>query len=302
MKPWMTFRRLESFFLICLDRVARICSCSSATVASRSIFVSASRTASAPILATKESSPYSSSAWRYSVSVRSCLLLERGLARVDHHVVLVVDDALERAGGHVEQQAEAARHALQEPDVGDRHGELDVAHALAAHAGDRHLDAAAVADHVLVLDALVLAAGALVVAHRAEDLLAEQAARLGLEGAVVDRLGILDLALATTCGCVSGEATVMDTQSNGLSSRPRTERASSRVCGGCRAGWIMECFPELSLMGRRGVRPAAQAPRLSASRFCSLMSRPRDWISLMRTLKDSGVPACSVLSPLTSDS
>jgi hypothetical protein len=32
---------------------------------------SASRTASAPIFATKESSPYSSSAWRYSVSVRS---------------------------------------------------------------------------------------------------------------------------------------------------------------------------------------------------------------------------------------
>ena len=126
--------------------------------------------------------------------------LERGLARIDHHEVLVVDDALERAGGHVEQEAEAARHALEEPDVRDRHGQLDVAHALAADARDRHLDAAAVADDVLVLDALVLSAGALVVAHRPEDLLAEEAARLGLEGAVVDRLGILDLALATTCG------------------------------------------------------------------------------------------------------
>ena len=74
-------------------------------------------------------------------------------------------------------------------------GQLDVAHALAANAGDRHLDAAAIADDVLVLDPLVLAAGALVVAHRAEDLLAEEAARLGLEGAVVDRFGILHLAL-----------------------------------------------------------------------------------------------------------
>ena len=78
--------------------------------------------------------------------------------------------------------------------MGDGHGQLDVAHALAADAGDGHLDAAAVADDVLVLDALVFSAGALVVAHRAEDLLAEQAARLGLEGAVVDGLGILDLA------------------------------------------------------------------------------------------------------------
>jgi hypothetical protein len=121
--------------------------------------------------------------------------LERGLARIDHHVVLVVDDALEGARGHVEQQAEAARHALEEPDVGYGHGEFDVAHALAANAGDGDFDAAAVADDVLVLDALVLAAGALVVTHRPEDLLAEQAAWLGLERPVVDRLGILDLAL-----------------------------------------------------------------------------------------------------------
>ena len=88
--------------------------------------------------------------------------------------------------------------------MGDRHGQLDVAHALATDAGEGHFDAAAVADDVLVLDALVLAAGALVVARRAEDLLAEETARLGLEGAVVDRLGILDLALATTCGWSRG--------------------------------------------------------------------------------------------------
>jgi hypothetical protein len=79
--------------------------------------------------------------------------------------------------------------------VGDGNGELDVAHALAADAGDGHLDAAAIAHDILVFDALVFSAGALVVAHRAEDLLAEKTARLGLEGAVVDGLGILDLTL-----------------------------------------------------------------------------------------------------------
>jgi hypothetical protein len=58
-----------------------------------------------------------------------------------------------------------------------------------------YLDDAAIADDVLVLDAFVLAASALVVAHRAEDLLAEETAWLGLEGAVVDGLRVLDLAL-----------------------------------------------------------------------------------------------------------
>ena len=75
---------------------------------------------------------------------------------------------------------------------------------------ERHFDAAAVADDALVLDALVLSAGALPVTGRTEDPLAEETALLRLERAVVDRLRILDLALATTSGSVSGEATVMD--------------------------------------------------------------------------------------------
>jgi hypothetical protein len=45
-----------------------------------------------------------------------------------------------------------------------------------------------------MLHALVLAAQALVVLDRAEDRRAEQAVTLGLEGAVIDRLGLLDLA------------------------------------------------------------------------------------------------------------
>ena len=119
---------------------------------------------------------------------------ERGLARIDDHVVLIVDNALEGAGGHIEQEAEAAWHALEEPDVGNRDCELDVAHALAAHAGNRHLDAATIADDVFVFNALVFPARALVVADRAEDLLAEKTTWLGLESAVIDGLGVLNLA------------------------------------------------------------------------------------------------------------
>src|SRR6185295_2850967 len=50
-------------------------------------------------------------------------------------------------------------------------------------------------DDALVLHALVLAAQALVVLDRPEDARAEQAVTLRLERAVVDRLGLLDLAV-----------------------------------------------------------------------------------------------------------
>src|SRR5512134_912969 len=70
-----------------------------------------------------------------------------------------------------------------------------MAHALAPHLGLSHLDAALLADHAAMLQALVLAAQALVVLDRPEDLRAEQAIAFRLERAVVDRLRLLDLAV-----------------------------------------------------------------------------------------------------------
>ena len=73
-------------------------------------------------------------------------------------------------------------------------GEVDVAHALAAHLGQRDFRAALLADHATVLHALVLAAQALVVLDRTEDRGAEQAVALGLERAVIDRFRLLHFA------------------------------------------------------------------------------------------------------------
>src|SRR5205085_4958766 len=101
-----------------------------------------------------------------------------------------VQDLLELARGDVEQIADAARDALEEPDVRDGSGQVDVPHALAAHLLPGHLDAAALADDALVADALVLPAVALPVLRGTEDALAEQAVLLGLERAVVDGLGL----------------------------------------------------------------------------------------------------------------
>src|SRR3978361_2143656 len=109
------------------------------------------------------------------------------------HVRREVDDLLEVLGRQVEQVAQARGNALEEPDVGDRRRQLDVAHPLTTHLGASDLDAAALADDALEADALVLAAVALPVPGGTEDLLAEKAVLLRTESAVVDGLGLLHL-------------------------------------------------------------------------------------------------------------
>ena len=111
------------------------------------------------------------------------------------HVRSEVDDLLEVLRCEIKQVAQAARNTLEVPDVRDRSGELNVAHALTTHLGASDLDAAPLADDALEAHTLVLAAVALPVASRAEDLLAEESVLLGLEGAVVDGLRLLDLAV-----------------------------------------------------------------------------------------------------------
>ena len=121
-------------------------------------------------------------------------LLERGVAGIDDRVVLEVDDPFQAGRLHVQEGAQPAGHGLEEPDVDDRRGQLDVAHPLAADPRVRHLHAAAVADHPLVLHAAVLAAGALPVFLGSEDPLAEQAVFLGPVGPVIDRFRLLHFA------------------------------------------------------------------------------------------------------------
>src|SRR5688572_20338871 len=79
--------------------------------------------------------------------------------------------------------------------MGGRGGELDMAHPFPSYFCEGDLDAAFLADHAAVLQALVLAAQALVILDRPEDLGAEQAIALGLEGAVVDGLRLFHLAI-----------------------------------------------------------------------------------------------------------
>src|SRR3990167_6206145 len=68
-------------------------------------------------------------------------------------------------------------------------------HALAPDLRGGHLHSALLADHAAMLEALVLAAQALVVLDRTEDLGAKQAVTFRLERSIVDGLRLLDLAV-----------------------------------------------------------------------------------------------------------
>src|SRR3990170_398552 len=123
------------------------------------------------------------------------LVLERGLPRVHDHKRLEIEDLLKLTERHIEDRADAARKTLQEPDVRDRGGELNMPHALAAHLGLDHFDPALVADDATVLHALVLAAQALPVLYRTEYFCTKEPVAFRLERAVVDGFRFFYLAV-----------------------------------------------------------------------------------------------------------
>src|SRR5579884_173901 len=120
--------------------------------------------------------------------------LQRRAARIDYDVRREINNFFELARRHVEQNADAAGHALEVPNMAYGRCELDMAHALAANFRARDLHAAAIADHAFEADPLILAAVAFPVFGGPEDLFAEQAVAFGLEGAIVDGFRFLDLA------------------------------------------------------------------------------------------------------------
>src|SRR5690625_2287503 len=120
------------------------------------------------------------------------LLLKRRPARIDDHVVLVVNDPFQTPGSHIENQTDPARHTLQEPDVRNRNGELNVPHPFTADTRNRYLNSTAVTNDILVFDPLVFSAGAFVIPDRPENPLTEKSSRLRLKGAIIDGFRILD--------------------------------------------------------------------------------------------------------------
>ncbi len=203
MKPCTSFRRLATFLRVCLLLVLPSASVSSFAVLARSM---PCRTRTDRFRAHLGREGFAVLFLGFAIFGLAQKLAgqQRGFARIDHEVILIIDDALELAGGHVHDQAESARHALEEPDVRDGNGELDVAHAFAADAREGDFHAATIADDALVLDPFVFAARAFPVLRRTENAFAKETALLRLEGTIVDRFRVLDFAFAPGTNGVRG--------------------------------------------------------------------------------------------------
>src|SRR6266404_908883 len=255
-------------------------------------------------------------------------VLERGQARLQHDVIFEVQDPLEILQRHVEQQADTRWQRLQKPDVRNRRRQFDVAHALAPDPRQRHFDRALFADDALVLHPLVLAAQALIVLDRPEDARAEQAVTLRLEGAVVDGLRLLDLAVGPGQNLLRRRDRNPDLVED-LRRRRRIEEIHNFLIHGlllaCRSSPAAnskffldraplnvrarrECPAQLSEDGLRAFEPGTKSSRYSAAsdvvpgailELCRSTLRPSERISLTSTLNDSGIPASNVSSPRT---
>src|SRR3954471_9920575 len=217
--------------------------------------------------------------------------LQRGEAGLSDDVVLEIEDALEILQRHVDEKADAARQRLQEPDVGDRRGELDMAHALAPDLGQGHLDAALLADDAAILHALVLAAQALVILDRPEDAGAEQPVPLRLEGAVVDGLGLLDFAERPGPDPLRAgdrDLDLVEALGGGHLAEEVHQLVHVLLLPASRAGSRVR-----QLIAKAGPRRSSRRARSRHQKFfCSSSTlRQSERSSFTSTLKDSGMPA-----------
>ena len=121
--------------------------------------------------------------------------LKVGQTRFQHHIAFEIENLLKLLQRHIHHQPDARRQGLQEPDMRNRARQFDMAHAFAAHLGQRHFHAAFFANDAAELHPLILAAKALIILDRAKDARAEKPIPLRLEGAVIDGFRLLDLAI-----------------------------------------------------------------------------------------------------------
>ena len=123
--------------------------------------------------------------------MKSCY---RGIARIKDNIACKIQDLLKILRRHVQDKSHSGRNALEVPDMRDGSRQDDASHALSSHRALGDLNAAAVADHTLVPDLLILSAVAFPVLARPENALAEESVCLRLKRSVVDGLRLLDFA------------------------------------------------------------------------------------------------------------
>ena len=132
------------------------------------------------------------------------ILMTSFLVNLSDHVRSEVNDLLQVLRSQIQQVTQAGRNTLEVPNVGNRSSQLNVTHTLTTYLRAGHLNTTALTHNALEAHALVLTAVALPVLGGAEDTLVEEAVLLGLQGTVVDGLGLLNLTKGPTTDVVGG--------------------------------------------------------------------------------------------------
>lgn len=115
--------------------------------------------------------------------------------RLDHYILLVVDNSIKLLGWHTEKVTNLVRERTEVPDVSHWYNKLDVTRTLTTNLLLCNLYTASVADDSLITDTLVLAAGALIVLGRTKNALAEETITLRLICSIINGFRLSNLTI-----------------------------------------------------------------------------------------------------------
>ena len=116
---------------------------------------------------------------------------------IKNNIRLEIENALELFQGQVEHSRDPTRQRLEEPDVCNRAGQVNVTETLTTNLARNDLDTTFFTDDATVLHALVFAAVTLVVFGWTKDFGAEETVTLRLKCPVVNRFRLLNFTKRT---------------------------------------------------------------------------------------------------------
>ena len=123
------------------------------------------------------------------------MIAQGGIPRINHNIAIEIENFLQLLEGEIQKIAHLTGQTFQEPYVGNRGCQCNVAHSFPSHFGLNHFDATFFTDDSPMFHAFVLTTVALVVFCGPKYLGTEQAITLRLESPVINGLRLLDLSI-----------------------------------------------------------------------------------------------------------
>ena len=144
---------------------------------------------------------------------------ERGDARLNNDVTLKIEHLFNVLQRHIQHQRDTRWQGLQEPDVRNWGGKLNVTHTLTTHALKCDFHATLFAGYAFVFDALIFTAQALIILDRSKDTRTKETVAFWFERTVIDRLWLFNFAVRPAFDLIwagKGDTDIVELWCNGL--------------------------------------------------------------------------------------